>query len=69
MQGIRQGKPTLLSVKEVSGISPLPRTTIYEMARRGDIPGTVYFGRRVLFDEDKICKWIEDGGTRRGCER
>lgn len=58
--------PRLLSMGEVGELIPLSKTTLYDMARRGDIPGVVYFGRRVLFDEAKIYRWIDSGGFRNG---
>ena len=41
---------------------PIGKTTLYERARDGKIPGVVRVGQRVLFDLDVIEAWIDAGG-------
>ncbi len=65
MQQASQNYPDLLTVKEVCELIPLPKTTIYDMARRGDIPGVVYLGRRVFFNKHKLYEFLDSGGTAR----
>ena len=65
MEQLSHNYPDLLTVKEVSERIPLPKTTIHDMARRGDIPGVVYLGRRVLFNKRKLFEFLDGGGTER----
>ncbi|MFI4914888.1 MAG: helix-turn-helix transcriptional regulator [Phycisphaerales bacterium JB060] len=49
-------------VDDVCRLLGLSRTTVYEMARDGTLPGVVRAGRRVMFDMEKVGAWIDDGG-------
>ena len=37
---------------------------VYELARRGILPGVVHVGRHVRFDMAEVLKFIEQGGRR-----
>ena len=50
------------TMHDVRRILPLPRSTIYEYAQAGKVPGVVRVGRRLLFDLDVIDDWIDAGG-------
>ena len=51
-------------IDKLRELLPLPRTSLYEMARGGRLPGVVRVGARVLFDLDAIDEWIAAGGGR-----
>jgi len=50
------------SIGDVRGVVPLPRSSLYDLARRHQLPGVVRIGRRLLFDLDVIEAWIAGGG-------
>lgn len=50
------------SVSDVSKLLGLPRSTIYDRARDKRLPGVVRVGQRILFDLEKLERWLEAGG-------
>ena len=54
------------SVADVCRLVPVPRSSIYDLARAGRIPGVVRVGRRLLFDMYVVRRWLEAGGDRGG---
>jgi excisionase family DNA binding protein len=47
-------------VRDMCGFKSVAR--VYEAARIGLIP-CVRIGRQVRFDEDRLKRWVEEGGT------
>lgn len=46
---------------QVEYLTGLPRTTIYDLIRRGDFPRPVHLaGRTVAWPESAVRAWIED---------
>lgn len=53
----------LLTAEDVAQILRVPRTFVYELARRGELP-TVRVGERyVRFRDDALRRWIEECET------
>lgn len=52
------------SIEDVRQVLPLPKSSLYDLAKFGKLPGTVRVGRRVLFDLDVLDDWIASGGGR-----
>lgn len=50
------------TLDDVRAILPLPKSSLYERARNGRIPGVTRVGRRMLFDLNAIEQWIDAGG-------
>ena len=50
--------PTLLTAGEVAGMLRTSRKAIYAMAERGQLPGTIRIGRRLLFHESDLLEWL-----------
>lgn len=50
------------SIAEISTLLGLPRSTMYERAKRRAIPGVVRVGQRILIDLTKLEPWLEAGG-------
>jgi excisionase family DNA binding protein len=48
----------------VLAVLPLPKSSLYDLARYGRMPGVVRVGRRLLFDLDTLDDWIAAGGGR-----
>ena len=66
--GVRKetGRRRLATIDEVRrDLLPLPKSSLYDLARYGKLPGVVRVGRRVLFDLDVLEDWILDGGAQK----
>ena len=50
--------PTLLTSGEVAELLRTTRKAIYASVERGQIPGVVRIGRRVLVREDALLDWL-----------
>ena len=59
-----EGRRRLATIDEVRrDLLPLPKSSIYDLAKYGKLPGVVHVGRRVLFDVDQLEAWIDAGGA------
>jgi len=52
------------TVDDVLDLLPLPKSSLYDLARYGRMPGVVRVGRRLFFDLDQLDAWIASGGGR-----
>jgi excisionase family DNA binding protein len=52
------GLPTLLTPAEVAGLLRTSKRAIYAMIGRGQLPGVVRIGRRVLLREADLVEWV-----------
>jgi excisionase family DNA binding protein len=52
------GLPEFLEADEVAALLRVDRKTIYEAARRGDIPGVIRIGRSLRFRRDAVLSWV-----------
>lgn len=50
--------PMLLSADEVAELLRTSRRAVYTMLERGQLPGAVRIGRRVLFRSDDLVGWL-----------
>ena len=55
--------PTLLTVDDVADLLRTSRKAIYAMVERGQLPGVVRLGRRVLIREDDLLQWLRQKST------
>ena len=53
----------LITAKTLSEERNIPLTTVWRLAREKRIAGVVRFGRKLMFDVDKVNKWIDEGGS------
>ena len=51
--------PFLLTVDETARLLRTTRKAIYAMVRRGDLPGVVRVGRRLLVRRDDLLGWLD----------
>ena len=59
-----EGRRRLATIDEVRrDLLPLPKSSLYDLARYGKLPGVVRVGRRILFDLDVLDAWIDSGGA------
>ena len=49
--------PALLTLTEVAALLRTSKKAIYAMVERGQLPGIVRIGRRVLIREDDLLDW------------
>jgi excisionase family DNA binding protein len=55
--------PILLTLTEVAGLLRTSRKAIYTMIERGQLPGVVRIGRRVLVRQDALVDWLRQKST------
>jgi excisionase family DNA binding protein len=55
---IAEGKPTLMTPGEVATVLRTSRKAIYAMIERGQLPGVIRIGRRVLIREQELVEWL-----------
>jgi excisionase family DNA binding protein len=55
--------PALLTTTEVAELLRTSRKAIYSMVERGQLPGIVRIGRRVLVREDALLDWLRQRST------
>lgn len=53
----------LLTVAEVATVLRTSTKAVYTMAERGQIPGIVRVGRRLLFRQDALLEWLSESGA------
>ncbi len=59
MPKLEQTMPVLLTPDEVAAALRTSKKQVYAMAERGQLPGIVRLGRRLLVDRDELVSWIE----------
>ena len=55
--------PLLLTVDEVAVVLRSTRKAVYVMVERGQLPGVIRIGRRVLVDRDDLLRWLDQKRT------
>ena len=55
--------PVLLTPSDVAELLRTSRKAIYTMIERGQLPGVVRIGRRVLVREDALLDWLRRKST------
>lgn len=55
---VLQSLPNLLTTDETAGVLRTSKKAIYAMVERGQIPGVIRIGRRVLFQQDVLVEWL-----------
>ena len=53
----------LLTIDEVGTVLRTSRKAIYAMVERGQLPGVVRIGRRLLVREDALLDWLGQKST------
>jgi excisionase family DNA binding protein len=56
--------PEFLKAEELADLLRINRKTIYEAARRDEIPGAVRVGRLLRFRRDAVLAWMHAGDHR-----
>jgi excisionase family DNA binding protein len=55
--------PVLLTPNEVAELLRTSRKAIYSMVERGQLPGVIRIGRRVLLREEALLDWLRQKST------
>ena len=55
--------PHLLTTTEVADLLRTTRKSTYAMVARGQLPGVVRIGRRVLIHADELLDWLDQKRT------
>jgi excisionase family DNA binding protein len=61
--------PSLLKIIEVADLLRTSNKAIYAMVERGQLPGVVRIGRRVLIREDALLDWLGQKSSTASLER
>jgi excisionase family DNA binding protein len=61
-QSVPANGPTVISAKEAAALIGIHHTTLYEAARRGDIPCR-RVGRRFVFVREPLIHWLMTGAA------
>lgn len=59
--GSGEGFPPVLTIAQLSTLLQLPKTTLYERCRRGEIPGVQKVGRLYRAHRDTVLDWVRQG--------
>jgi excisionase family DNA binding protein len=51
--------PVLLTVAETAALLRTSRKAVYAMVERGQLPGVIRIGRRLLFRRDALVDWLD----------
>lgn len=61
-QGSGPRYPEKVTVEQASEITGYTRNSLYQMHSRGQIPGALKVGGKLLFDTETLKEWVENGG-------
>ncbi|MHB0874507.1 MAG: helix-turn-helix transcriptional regulator [Anaerolineae bacterium] len=50
----------LLRAREVAAATGLPKSTVYRLAQRGELPHVKFLGKSVRFPESAVERWIAE---------
>ncbi len=54
------GLPVLLTSAEVADLLRTSQKATYAMVARGQLPGVIRIGRRVLIRRDDLLRWLDE---------
>lgn len=60
---VSESLPVLLTPDEVAGLLRTSRRAIYAMAGRGQLPGQVRLGRRLLFRREALVEFLSESSV------
>ena len=56
--------PERVAVELASQITGYSKNSLYQMHSRGQIPGAIKVGGKLMFDTATLRQWVDDGGRR-----
>ena len=51
--------PFLMTAREAADLLRTSRKAVYAMAERGQLPGVMRLGRRLLIRRDDVLRWLD----------
>ena len=54
--------PEKVTVDQATEITGYSRNSLYQMHHRGQVPGAIKVGGKLIFDVATLRKWVENGG-------
>lgn len=54
--------PTVISAKDAAALLGIHHTTLYDAARRGEVPCRI-IGRRFVFVRETLVDWLREGSN------
>ena len=57
------GMPALLTAADVAATLRSTPRAIYVMVARGQLPGVIRIGRRLLFQQEALLDWLDQKAT------
>ena len=54
------GLPELLTAEEVAAWLGKSVRAVYAMVERGQLPGVIHVGRRLLFEKQVLVRWLDE---------
>ncbi len=55
--------PQLMTANEVASVLRTTTKAVYTMVERGQLPGVIRIGRRVLVHRDELLDWLDRSRT------
>lgn len=65
MQNVHPGAPRLIAFPELTRITTLRKTALYELIKAGELR-PVKLGRKTVFAEDEVIAWVNKRLASRG---
>ena len=56
--------PEMVAVEQASEITGYTRNSLYQMHSRGQVPGALKVGGKLMFDTATLKRWVDEGGGR-----
>ena len=56
--------PEKVAVEQASEITGYTRNSLYQMHSRGQVPGALKVGGKLMFDTATLKRWVDEGGGR-----
>ena len=56
--------PEKVAIDQASEITGYTKNSLYQMHSRGQVPGALKVGGKLMFDTATLKRWVEQGGRR-----
>ncbi len=56
--------PEKVAIEQASEITGYTKSSLYQMHCKGQIPGAIKVGGKLLFDTATLKRWVDEGGRR-----
>ena len=56
--------PEKVAIQQACEITGYTKNSLYQMHSRGQVPGALKVGGKLMFDTATLKRWVEEGGNR-----